>query len=68
MDMKRYKCSICAHVYDPMEGDPSQGIQPGVAFEDLPDSWHCPVCLAEKGKFAPELEDPLMERLFGTRS
>merc|ERR1711957_630151 len=32
------KCSVCKHVYDAaQDGD-------GMAFEDLPDSWQCPVC------------------------
>ena len=33
-----YKCTVCANVYDPAKnGD-------GVAFDDLPESWTCPVC------------------------
>jgi rubredoxin len=40
-------------VYDPEEGDPDGGIPPGTAFEDVPDSWFCPVCGARKSDFAP---------------
>lgn len=54
--MQTYRCSICGHIYDPMVGD--AGVPPGTAFEDLPDDWRCPVCLAEKSKFSP-FESPL---------
>ena len=41
-------------VYDPEIGDPDGGIQPGTAFEDIPDSWVCPVCGAAKSEFVKE--------------
>jgi flavin reductase (DIM6/NTAB) family NADH-FMN oxidoreductase RutF/rubredoxin len=50
----RYVCSVCGYVYDPEKGDPDSGIAPGTRFEDIPDSWVCPVCGAEKSMF--ELE------------
>ncbi|MEO1089514.1 MAG: rubredoxin [Pseudomonadota bacterium] len=34
----------CGFLYDPAVGIPEQGIPPGVAFEDLPDDWVCPIC------------------------
>jgi rubredoxin len=52
--MKKYKCSVCGYVYDPSKGDPDNGIAPGTAFENLPDSWTCPVCGATKDMFEPE--------------
>lgn len=52
--MKKYKCSVCGYVYDPMQGDPDNGIPPGTAFENLPDTWNCPVCGATKDMFEPE--------------
>ena len=36
--MEKYICTICEYVYDPEQGDPENGIEPGTAFEDLPDS------------------------------
>jgi rubredoxin len=30
-------------VYDPAEGHPEGNIAPGMAFEDLPDDWVCPI-------------------------
>jgi len=35
-------------------GDPDSGIAPGTKFEDLPETWTCPVCGAEKSKFEKE--------------
>jgi flavin reductase (DIM6/NTAB) family NADH-FMN oxidoreductase RutF/rubredoxin len=52
--MKRYVCNVCGYIYDPEEGDPENGVEPGTAFEDLPDDWVCPVCGAEKSEFSPE--------------
>jgi rubredoxin len=52
--MKKYVCSACGHVYDPQAGDPEGGIKPGTPFEDIPDSWVCPVCGLGKSAFNPE--------------
>jgi len=49
--MTSYKCTICGYVYDPAEGAPDVGIAAGTAFEDLPDSWVCPICGASKTEF-----------------
>jgi len=47
----RYKCSICGYVYSPLRGEPHNGIPAGTAFEDLPDTYLCPVCgFQGKGK------------------
>jgi rubredoxin len=52
--MKKYKCTVCGYVYDPAFGDPENGIEQGIAFEDLPDDWTCPDCGVEKDMFEPE--------------
>ena len=49
--MKKYKCTVCGYVYDPVEGDPDSGIPAGVPFEQLPADWHCPVCCVSKEDF-----------------
>lgn len=49
--MKKYKCVVCGYVYDPEEGDPSDGIKPGTSFSDLPADYICPVCGAGKDEF-----------------
>ncbi len=50
----RYVCSVCGYVYDPEKGDPDGGIAPGTAFEDIPASWTCPICGAQKDNFEKE--------------
>lgn len=51
--MQKYECSVCSYVYDPEKGDPDSGIEPGTAFEALPDDWTCPVCGVDKTQFNP---------------
>lgn len=41
--MAKYKCTICGHIYD-------EAIEK-VAFEELPEDWVCPKCLAPKSLF-----------------
>jgi len=48
-----YICSSCGFIYDPDEGDPDGGIPPGTAFDEIPDTWFCPVCGARKADFEP---------------
>jgi len=52
-NMKKYKCLMCGYIYDPAEGDPDNDVEPGTAFEDLPDDWVCPDCGAGKDEFEP---------------
>jgi flavin reductase (DIM6/NTAB) family NADH-FMN oxidoreductase RutF/rubredoxin len=52
--MQNYVCEVCGYVYDPEQGDPDNGVEPGTAFEDLPDDWVCPVCGAGKDQFSPQ--------------
>ena len=49
--MDKWECRVCGYIYDPELGDSSQGINPGIPFEDLPDSWVCPICGAPKRMF-----------------
>ncbi len=46
-----YRCTVCGYVYDPAAGDPDNGIKAGTPFEELPDTWVCPVCGAPKAEF-----------------
>ena len=50
----KYVCTICGYVYDPALGDPDNGVDPGTAWEDVPEDWECPVCGATKEDFEPE--------------
>ena len=49
--MDKWECLVCGYVYDPAEGDPDSGIEPGTPFEALPDDWICPDCGAGKDMF-----------------
>ena len=52
--MKKYVCTASGYVYDPAVGDPDSGIQPGTAFEDIPEDWVCPLCGVGKDMFEPQ--------------
>lgn len=49
--MSEHICIICGYTYDPEIGEPSLGIPPGTAFEDLPEEFTCPICSAGKSYF-----------------
>ena len=49
--MQKYVCDVCGWIYDPQKGDPDNGVDPGTAFEDVPDDWVCPLCGAAKADF-----------------
>lgn len=54
--MKKYICIPCGYIYDPAIGDPDEDVEPGTAFEDIPEDWTCPVCGEDKEQFA-EVEE-----------
>jgi len=45
----RYRCKLCGYIYSPLRGEPHNGIPAGTEFDDLPDSYVCPVC-GQQGK------------------
>lgn len=53
-EMKKYVCSVCAYVYDPLTGDLDSGVLAGTMFEEITDDWVCPVCGVTKDMFEPE--------------
>jgi flavin reductase (DIM6/NTAB) family NADH-FMN oxidoreductase RutF/rubredoxin len=52
--MAKYRCTVCGYIYDPELGDADGDIKPGTPFEDIPDTWVCPVCGASKDQFEKE--------------
>lgn len=52
--MQKYICRVCGYIYDPAEGDPDSGVQPGTPFKDIPADWVCPICGVGKEDFTPE--------------
>ena len=51
--MKKYECNVCGYIYDSAAGDPDNGVQPGTAFDDVPNEWTCPLCGVGKEDFTP---------------
>lgn len=49
--MDKYRCTVCGYIYDPEKGDSDNGVNPGTAFNDLPDAWLCPECGVGKDMF-----------------
>ena len=45
--MDKYICTVCQYEYDPNENG-------GVAFEDLPEDFECPLCGVGKDDFSEE--------------
>ena len=52
-ETQRYVCTQCGYIYDPTAGDPLSGIPVGVVFDDLPATWVCPLCYANREAFDP---------------
>jgi rubredoxin/ferredoxin-NADP reductase/DMSO/TMAO reductase YedYZ heme-binding membrane subunit len=52
----KYKCIPCWFIYDETMWDPDSGISPWTKFEDIPDTWMCPVCWVTKADFEPFYE------------
>jgi len=42
--MKKYKCTVCGYIYDPVEND-------NVEFSALSEDWICPECGVGKDQF-----------------
>jgi rubredoxin len=49
--MDKWQCTVCNYIYEPEKGDADGGIAPGTLFENIPDTWVCPVCGASKDLF-----------------
>ena len=51
----KHECIVCKYIYNPKVGNKRAGIPPGTSFDDLPDTWVCPVCGEGKDMF--EIQD-----------
>ncbi len=47
----KYSCSICGFTYDEDEGYEIDGYPKGTKFEDIDETWTCPLCGASKSDF-----------------
>jgi len=48
---RKWLCIICGYIYDESIGWPEDGIDPGTAWENVPEDWTCPECGASKSDF-----------------
>jgi rubredoxin len=48
---KKWQCAPCGFQYDEAKGLPDEGIPAGTRWQDMPDSWKCPDCSADKSDF-----------------
>ncbi len=46
-----YECLQCKYIYNPKIGNEKANIKPGTEFDQLPDTWVCPVCGESKDMF-----------------
>ncbi len=51
MNARKWQCMTCGFVYDEALGAPDEGIDPGTAWEDVPEGWLCPECGTPKSDF-----------------
>lgn len=51
-EMDRFECLACGYTYEPVKGDDRNDIAAGVPFAEVPLNWRCPVCGAQKKRFA----------------
>lgn len=50
----KYICEVCGWEYDEEAGYPEGGIAPGTKWEDVPESFVCPLCFVGKEQFTKE--------------
>nr|5UIW_A Chain A, C-C chemokine receptor type 5,Rubredoxin chimera [synthetic construct] len=60
--MKKYTCTVCGYIYNPEDGDPDNGVNPGTDFKDIPDDWVCPLCGVGKDQFEEVEEEKKRHR------
>ncbi|MGO1245047.1 MAG: rubredoxin [Sphingobacterium sp.] len=54
-----HQCSRCLTVYDAAWGDPQQGVEKGVPFDRLSNTYRCSLCGAQKSEFSRVSTDEL---------
>lgn len=48
---RHWMCVVCGFIYSESAGLPEEGIAPGTAWEDVPETWLCPDCGVTKSDF-----------------
>ncbi|MGI6008709.1 MAG: rubredoxin [Methanomethylophilus sp.] len=49
--MAKYVCTMCGFAYREERGFPAGGLLAGTLWEDVPDTWKCPMCGSPKNIF-----------------
>jgi rubredoxin len=52
-NMWQCQTANCGYIYNPDKGDRKGRVPAGTAFEELPETWKCPICGAGKKCFRP---------------
>lgn len=52
----KYECMSCKYIYNPKYGNEKAGIHSNTSFDDLPETWVCPVCGEKKDVFERHIE------------
>lgn len=45
------QCSVCQWIYDPLKGEPMQGVEPNTPWTEVPEGFLCPECSLGKEVF-----------------
>ncbi|MCC8552424.1 rubredoxin [Xanthomonas hortorum] len=48
---RTWMCVVCGFLYHEADGIPEEGIAPGTAWQDVPETWTCPDCGVTKDDF-----------------
>lgn len=54
LKMKRFVCIVCGYVYDEAQGCQDENIAAGTKWDDVPDTFKCPLCGVGKDQFEEE--------------
>ncbi len=61
--MRKYTCSVCGYVFEEKKGLKEAGVAPGTKWEDIPDSFVCPLCSAPKSAFVLQKDEPEVKNI-----
>ncbi len=50
----KYVCNICGYIYDEDAGEPEMDVTPGTKWDEIPNTFKCPLCGVGKEDFSLE--------------
>ena len=48
----KYVCDVCGYIYDENTGEPEMDVTPGTKWDEVPDTFKCPLCGVGKDDFS----------------